>query len=134
MRKKIFTGAILFLLVLFGFYFVFNEARYNNISKIETNVINKSILTDKKDIKEFMKYVNSKKKIEGPVSIINTNGEPIDNNVIVYYDNGKSSSFLMSMDYVHTELLVNSDEYAITGYKIDKVNTEKIIELLKKNE
>lgn len=134
MRKKICIGVITFLLVFVGCYFMFNAVRYSNIVKIEASVINSSILTNKKDIKEFMKYVNTKKRIKEPIFIVNTTGEAIDNNVIVYYKNGKSSSFLMGMDYVHTELHVSSDGNSMVGYKINKENTEKILELLNKNE
>lgn len=119
MRKKIYIEILIFLLVFISGYFMFNAVQYSNIVKIEANVIDNSILTDKKDIKKFMKYLNTKERRAGLISIGNTTGESIDNNVILYYKNGKSSSFLMGIDYVHTELTCYPDESTIIDYKIN---------------
>lgn len=80
-----------------------------------------------------MKYVNKRKRINEPISIVNTTGQAIDNNIILYYKNGKSNSFLMLMDNIQTELTCYADDNTTIAYKISKENTEKILELLKKN-
>lgn len=130
MKKKIFIVGIILVIA----YFLFSEARYNNIVKIEVNVVNETILTDKKDIRKFIKCINTKKRIKGTVSLVNTSGENINNNVIIYYKNGKSTSFLMLMDYIHNELICYPDEMAIVSYEINKKNTKEILELLNRNE
>ena len=79
------------------------------------------------------KYLNTKKRVREPVSIINTTGTAIDNNVILNYKNGESRSFLILVDNLNNELTYYSNENTTIAYKINKENTEKILELLNKN-
>lgn len=133
MKKKIFIGGIISLLLIAVVYFIFNDVRYNNISKIRANIINKAVITEKNDIKSFMKYINTKKIIKDPVFIDSTVGGGIDNNVIIDYKNGTSSSFFIGMNYVNAELTCHYDENTMIGYIINKENTKKILKLLKEN-
>lgn len=134
MKNRILIGIIILLLIFIGGYFFYNEARYSNIVKIEANIINNAILTDKKDIKDFMKYIDAKKMINEPISILSPDGNIIDNNVILHYSDGGSESFFITLDNINSELTYLSNVNSATGYKIDKKNTDKILELLIKNQ
>jgi uncharacterized protein YxeA len=133
MRKKIVIGILITILIVGCGYFIFNATRYNNIIKIEADIVNNVTLTDKKDIRLFMECMNSKKRVKEPVFIFNTSGKKIPNDVKITYKNGKTKTFLMTMDYPDNELFYSSDASSVTAYKISPANTKKIIDLLNKN-
>lgn len=133
MRKKIVIGILITILIVGCGYFIFNVTRYNNIAKIEADIVNNTTLTDKKDIRLFMRCINSKKRVKGPVFIANTSGKRIPNDVKITYKNSKTKTFLMAMDYPDNELFYSSDASSVTAYKISPANTKKIIDLLNKN-
>lgn len=133
MKNKIPIGTLISLFVLISGYFIFTELRYNNIVKIETNIVINAVLTDKKDIKEFMKHVNNKNIIGNPVSILPIDTGVIDDNVVLHYKNGTTNSFFITIDIINAELSYLPHSDSSKSYKINKNSTEKILEILNRN-
>lgn len=132
MRKKLWIGVIVLALILIGGYLTINSLKYNDIVKIEVNLEKKIVLTDKNDIKEFMKNLDTMEKLKEPIFRVVPEGVKIENNLIITSKDNSEKSLLMSFDYQRTEITISSGADSIEGYKINKESTEKIFKLLEK--
>lgn len=133
MKKKLLIGIAIAILIIVGGYLIFNETRYNNITKIETKIVNNATLIEKNDIRLFMKCVKSKENVTSSAFAIDAIGKDISNNVTIFYKDGSSSSFLMGLDTLHNQLSYQEDIKATTVCTLSNKNSEKILNLLSKN-
>lgn len=132
MKKKIILSVFIAILIIVSGYFIFNATRYNNITKIETNVTNEAILTNKDDIRIFMKCIHSKDTVKEEAFAIDANDKKIPNNVTIYYKDGSSESMLMGIDYVHKQLSYQASINDSIVYTLSVKNSEKLIEIFSK--
>lgn len=133
MKKKLLIGISIAILIIVGVCLIFNATRYNNITKIETKIVNNVTLIEKNDIRLFMKCVNSKENVSSATFAIDAIDKDIPNNVTIFYKDGSSSSFLMGLDTLHNQLSYQEDIKSTTVYTLSNKNSEKILDLLSKN-